>query len=538
MEQHATTLFNRGRRISGDATSTKVTFHTPPYAAIEQYVKTYAQGPWTDVYALGVVLHECVTGEKPPEVLERMHGGLGQPLADGEWPGYSRTFLRAVDAAMIIRPAERPQSISEWLALFTASDAAPAKPASFEFDEPTRFVPFEALPEKIVPVAPPPPDFEAPEEIATPVPENTSEVQFKRAGRDTTAGKTQATEAQFLEQKAQTDDVAEPVEAIAEPEKAEVGPDKDAAEPTKAAPANEPAKLAALSAKQAPAKGKVPSKKAATTQSVGKPKSGKVPLLIGAGFAVVAAIGGGAYFAGLIPVKPAGGPTASSVAQGNPVAAPTEAIADVPVVSGEFAQAIQSLAGAARQSGAPAGAVAELAGAGGRLAAMQAELPNLTGPASAARGQEIATLAKSASVQFAAAIGRDTWGRMQKLARDHPWADPRRPGSARGEPALRQRIAQQIGQAQAGVAAAIASTTCRSCARRWACPRCRPGRGCAWHSGSLTSGKPTSFAAMPGKSPRIPTHARSPRETTSLPMGCNSEGPPCGPVCSRFNDQN
>jgi len=83
--------FGSARFESAEATSTKVTFHTPPYAAIEQYVKTYDQGPWTDIYALGVVLYECITGEKPPEVLERMHGGLGKALAEQEWPGYSRS---------------------------------------------------------------------------------------------------------------------------------------------------------------------------------------------------------------------------------------------------------------------------------------------------------------------------------------------------------------------------------------------------------------------------------------------------------------
>ena len=45
--------FGSARFAAAEATSTTVTFHTPPYAAIEQYVKTYDQGPWTDIYAPG-----------------------------------------------------------------------------------------------------------------------------------------------------------------------------------------------------------------------------------------------------------------------------------------------------------------------------------------------------------------------------------------------------------------------------------------------------------------------------------------------------
>ncbi len=114
--------FGSARFDAGGATSTKVTFYTPPYAALEQYVKTYPQGPWTDIYALGVALYQCVAGEKPLEVLERLHGQGDEPLSARPRPGFSRSFLRAVDAAMAIRPADRPQSIPQWLALFDQPD--------------------------------------------------------------------------------------------------------------------------------------------------------------------------------------------------------------------------------------------------------------------------------------------------------------------------------------------------------------------------------------------------------------------------------
>jgi serine/threonine protein kinase len=176
--------FGSARFEAADATSTKVTFHTPPYAAIEQYVKTYVQGPWTDIYALGVVLYECVTGQKPPEVLERMHGGLGSPLAKGDWPGYSRAFLKAIDTAMIVRPAERPQSISEWLALFSQEDdaATAGGGADGEDEDATRFVTYDTLSRRILPVAPPPPGFERADEIDVPVPDSISQAEFKQVG--------------------------------------------------------------------------------------------------------------------------------------------------------------------------------------------------------------------------------------------------------------------------------------------------------------------------------------------------------------------
>lgn len=175
--------FGSARFEAAEATSTKVTFHTPPYAAIEQYVKTYPQGPWTDIYALGVVMYECVTGEKPPEVLERLHAGLGKPLAEGKWPGYSKRFLASIDAAMVVKPDERPQTLTDWLAMFGR------QPATEEADdEATRFYAKQVETEEIIPV-PPTPNVDPKAPVVTGVPKDPKAASFKRAGEETGARK-------------------------------------------------------------------------------------------------------------------------------------------------------------------------------------------------------------------------------------------------------------------------------------------------------------------------------------------------------------
>jgi hypothetical protein len=185
--------FGSARFEAAEATSTKVTFHTPPYAAIEQYVKTYPQGPWTDVYALGVVMYECVTGEKPPEVLERLHAGLGKPLAEGKWPGYSKQFLAAIDAGMVVKPDDRPQSIADWLAMF-----GKVKSAAPEGDEATRFYAKQVETEDIAPV-PPTPNVDPKTPVATGVPADPKQAKFKLAGEETRESKKLASEEEAAE---------------------------------------------------------------------------------------------------------------------------------------------------------------------------------------------------------------------------------------------------------------------------------------------------------------------------------------------------
>jgi non-specific serine/threonine protein kinase len=186
--------FGSARFDTAEATSTKVTFHTPPYAAIEQYVKTYPQGPWTDIYALGVVMYECITGEKPPEVLERLHAGLGKPLAEGKWPGYTKRFLAAVDAAMVVKPEDRPQSLSAWLSTFGKAGQA----TDVADDEATRFYTAQVETEEIVPV-PPTPNVDPKAPVETGVPADPKEAKFKRAGEETGASKKAAADKKSAE---------------------------------------------------------------------------------------------------------------------------------------------------------------------------------------------------------------------------------------------------------------------------------------------------------------------------------------------------
>ena len=249
--------FGSARFDTAEATSTKVTFHTPPYAAIEQYVKTYPQGPWTDIYALGVVMYECVTGEKPPEVLERLHAGLGKPLADGKWPGYSKKFLAAIDRSMTVKPDERPQSLSEWLAMF-------GKPGVTDSpdDEATRFYAKQVETPAIVPV-PPTPNADPQAKVETGVPADPKEARFKRAGEETGARKKVAsgkTGADAAEKPGGKRRVVEPVAAEA-----------DEAPPGRAAPDK---------AAAAPA---------------GERKKANIPVLAGLAVALVAVVGMGAF---------------------------------------------------------------------------------------------------------------------------------------------------------------------------------------------------------------------------------------------------
>ena len=381
--------FGSARFEAAEATSTSVTFHTPPYAAVEQYVKTYPQGPWTDIYAMSVVLYECVTGEKPPEVLERMHGGLGSPLADGHWPGFSKRFLQAIDAGMTIKPSERPQSIREWLALFGRKDSEEIVAGD---DEPTRFFAHEMASNEISAVAPTAPGIDQ-KDLDTGVPQDPADVQFKRAGEETGASK-----------KAKKKKVEEEEEAPA----AIVPADLDEEEVDDAPPPSKKPAPAVETRRPAP-----PPPRPKDTSDKWYKDPRKAMLAGGGAVALVAAIAAGTFMMG-------GGSSDS----GAPLEIPDLNTAEsIPVEGlGQLIAAERTLVEDAKTAGAPGTAINDLVTANDQLDKQLAALQPLADDSSqtaaaSTRVEQMKRTATAANVAFATALLRDADAKAQSLPR-------------------------------------------------------------------------------------------------------------------------
>lgn len=108
-------------RLTAGGTQAMADVVTPGYAPPEQY-EGGPQGPWTDIYALGATLYWMVTGAKPAPAPERQHGVAQYvPARQGAAGRYSEAFLLAIDQALMLDPALRPQSIADFAhALFAA----------------------------------------------------------------------------------------------------------------------------------------------------------------------------------------------------------------------------------------------------------------------------------------------------------------------------------------------------------------------------------------------------------------------------------
>jgi serine/threonine protein kinase len=114
--------FGAARRVIGDMTHAITVVLKPGYAPIEQYgdVATMTQGAWTDLYALASVVYFAIVGRTPTSSVERLMDDRLEPLSVTAAGRYGAGFLRAIDAALAVRPGDRPQTEREFRALLDA----------------------------------------------------------------------------------------------------------------------------------------------------------------------------------------------------------------------------------------------------------------------------------------------------------------------------------------------------------------------------------------------------------------------------------
>lgn len=106
--------FGAARQSLTSMTRSVMSVLTAGYAPVEQYATGGNQGPWTDLYALGAVAYRAISGNKPPDAINRLRHDPLEPASRVGEGRYSKHFLAAIDWALAVEPEDRPASVAQF----------------------------------------------------------------------------------------------------------------------------------------------------------------------------------------------------------------------------------------------------------------------------------------------------------------------------------------------------------------------------------------------------------------------------------------
>ncbi len=118
--------FGAARQFSREESNSLSVVLKPGYAPYEQYSSKGKQGPWTDVYALCATIYKCITGETPPDSLDRaIEDDLKKPSELGVSipENLENTLLKG----LAVHAQNRLQSMDELISAIEEKPAADMK---------------------------------------------------------------------------------------------------------------------------------------------------------------------------------------------------------------------------------------------------------------------------------------------------------------------------------------------------------------------------------------------------------------------------